>query len=284
MCLTTNTIEQYRHNTTSSDTEPNNLPYTVSAEERALFLEYIQSTDYILEKGSLSHVQHAVHTVASQYNDSTSHMEILHESLPNKRRKSQIHTSNASVKHATTPTTQTSSQNKANECLSIREQKIPQKNTNNHIGATRQTFHTKLVEHPRFFVKSFRYDIPHYVKEQLETLHTSTQQIRNTIDLHKMTLLSAYTTVIQFIQQNYSCNAHVCCIITGKGRHSLYNKSFLRQALIEWLLSYPISEVLYGFISPAKSNGGEGAIALFLQPYNPQLRIQWHIRSDFCTY
>lgn len=112
-----------------------------------------------------------------------------------------------------------------------------------------------------------------------KVIHSPKMYFDRVLDMHGMRVRTAYTALLPFIQQSYSSHAKAVLIITGKGKNSVNNISVLKESVLTWLREYPFREVVDSYGIPHRKFGGEGAIAVILQPFDKNKCIKWNMYS-----
>lgn len=90
------------------------------------------------------------------------------------------------------------------------------------------------------------------------------------LDLHGLTIDSAYQKVYDFIVSSYNRNKRTILIITGKGLEHKDQDMFapvgsLKQAVPMWLQSDELKNMILSFIHPSAKLGSEGALYILLR-------------------
>jgi len=94
--------------------------------------------------------------------------------------------------------------------------------------------------------------------------------LEGTLDLHGLTIDSAYTAVYHFIVSSYNQNKRTVLIVTGKGlEHNNQDifepKGSLKQIVPEWLKNDELKNMILTFIHPSPKLGGSGALYILLR-------------------
>ena len=93
-------------------------------------------------------------------------------------------------------------------------------------------------------------------------LRTGKFEIDATLDLHGMTQQSAFTALINFIENSVFNKHRTILIITGKG---LDGRGVLKNQLPQWLKTENCSPHVLAFVQAQAKDGGEGAFYVRLR-------------------
>ena len=96
------------------------------------------------------------------------------------------------------------------------------------------------------------------------------------LDLHGLRYEDAKFDVLNFIRSAYNDNQRLVLIITGKGKYTKNDSTYvsnersgvLRQALPTWLEDINISSLILNFTTAHFSHGGSGAFYVYLRKKN----------------
>ena len=97
-----------------------------------------------------------------------------------------------------------------------------------------------------------------------------------TLDLHGLRYEDAKFDVLSFIRSAYNDNQRLVLIITGKGKYTKKDTTYvsneysgvLRQSLPTWLEDNNIRSLILNFTSAHSSHGGSGAFYVYLRKKN----------------
>ena len=89
--------------------------------------------------------------------------------------------------------------------------------------------------------------------------------IEGRLDLHGMIQTEAYRHLLDFLERAYFSGKRTVLIITGKGTTRNGEIGILRQSAPRWLNEQPIKSWIRDFNYATPSDGGEGALYIFLR-------------------
>jgi dsDNA-specific endonuclease/ATPase MutS2 len=89
------------------------------------------------------------------------------------------------------------------------------------------------------------------------------------LDLHGMTLDTAYKSIINFIVQSYNRGHRCVLVITGKGLSGSgdwwEDQGVLRRDVPRWLKEEPLSSKITTYAMAKPEHGGSGALYIFIK-------------------
>lgn len=85
----------------------------------------------------------------------------------------------------------------------------------------------------------------------------------NRLDLHGLTLDTAYRTLVRFLEQAQAHSMKSVLVITGKGIAD--NEMSLKRKVPRWLSERPFTDYVAGVRTAPISRGGEGALEVRLR-------------------
>ncbi len=102
--------------------------------------------------------------------------------------------------------------------------------------------------------------------------------IEQTLDMHGLTAVQAYSRLLDMTQNSYRQNKRCLLVIPGKGNNSPLGIGVLKQALPTWLSKEPLCRVVLAFCTALPQHGGLGAVYILLRKYRQQdeKHIVWH--------
>ena len=126
-----------------------------------------------------------------------------------------------------------------------------------------------LVEHGKGFIVA---QTPEYIEGKadrvhpsvLERLHRGDFSIQAHIDLHGLTVESAYEAFDKFLKMSISTGKHAVLIVHGRGLSSPV-KPVLKTKVYQWLTSGPWRKWIIAFSSARHCDGGAGATYVLLR-------------------
>jgi len=113
-------------------------------------------------------------------------------------------------------------------------------------------------------------------KNILRKIRRGNLRIQESLDLHGCTVEESKDRVVRFIEKNYENQKRLLLIITGKGKRLSVSDGWrgegkLKKHVPEWLSSVYLSKYILWFDKATSSEGGDGALMVYLKKSKDEL-------------
>ncbi len=85
------------------------------------------------------------------------------------------------------------------------------------------------------------------------------------LDLHGMTQTAAHDALHHFLERAFMAGKKTVLVVTGKGLRADGRIGVLRQAVPQWLNTFPLRQWVHAFDHAAARDGGEGALYIVMR-------------------